>query len=296
VAILMDGKRSAANVEVEVTAAVAALRARGVIPGLAIVQVGHHAASDVYVGKKVASCARVGIEARVVPFSEEAGEEAVKAAIRALNADPKVDGILVQLPLPPAWSTKAIVDTIDPDKDVDGLHPLNIGRLHASRRGLVPCTPLGVMRLLADYEVPLKGRHAVVLGRSAIVGRPMSWLLLRSHATVTTCHRHTADTPALARHADILVAAVGRPGLVTGDWIKPGAVVIDVGINRIQTESGGTRLVGDVDQASVAPVAGMLTPVPGGVGPMTVAMLLQNVVSAATARLERGDRRPDPHG
>jgi methylenetetrahydrofolate dehydrogenase (NADP+)/methenyltetrahydrofolate cyclohydrolase len=276
-ALLLDGKVCAQKVRSEAAALAAALHARGITPGLAIVQVGRHAPSDIYIGKKVAACARAGIHAEVVRFPEDASTDAVIAAIAALNADPAVHGILVQLPLPAHLPTKDILDTIDPDKDVDGLHPLNIGRLHAGRPGLVPCTPLGVMRLLSDYHVDLKGKHAVVIGRSAIVGRPMSWLLLRAHATVTTCHRHTIDTFEHARRADVLVVAVGRAGLVTREWVKPGAVVIDVGINRLADGS----VVGDVDFDGVQQVAGAVTPVPGGVGPMTVAMLLHNVVAAA---------------
>jgi len=283
-AIIIDGKKGARAVRDEVTKRVAALAESGVIPGLAIVQVGHHAPSDIYVGKKVHACEKAGIRVEVHRFSASITDSALAARLRELNQDPAVHGILVQLPLPDTLSTKTLLDVIDPDKDVDGLHPLNIGRLHAGRPGLVPCTPLGIMRLLEDYNVDLKGKHAVVLGRSAIVGRPISWLLLRAHATVTTCHRHTPETIEHARQADVLIVAVGRPGLVTSAWVKPGAVVIDVGINRLP--SG--RVVGDVDFASVEPVASAISPVPGGVGPMTVAMLLQNVVDAASWRAGEG--------
>ncbi len=280
---LIDGRRSAKLVRQEAAERSARLAERGVSPGLAIVQVGHHAPSDIYVGKKVEACGKAGIRADVHRYPANITDAFLLARIRELNADPHVHGILVQLPLPDTLSTKVILDAIDPDKDVDGLHPLNIGRLHAGRPGLVPCTPLGVMRLLADHNVDLKGKHAVVVGRSAIVGRPMSWLLLRAHATVTTCHRHTPDTAAHAARADVLVVAVGRPGLVTADWVKPGAVVIDVGINRVP----GGRVVGDVAFDEVADKASAITPVPGGVGPMTVAMLLQNVLDAATFSLDR---------
>lgn len=280
---LIDGRRAAKTVRQEAAERATRLLSLGVSPGLAIVQVGQHAPSDIYVGKKVEACAKAGIRADVQHYPANITDAFLLARIRELNADPNVHGILVQLPLPDTLSTKVILDAIDPDKDVDGLHPLNIGRLHAGRPGLVPCTPLGVMRLLADHHVDLKGKHAVVVGRSAIVGRPMSWLLLRAHATVTTCHRHTPDTQAHAARADVLVVAVGRPGLVTADWVKPGAVVVDVGINRIP----GGRVVGDVAFDEVAERASAITPVPGGVGPMTVAMLLQNVLDAATFSLDR---------
>lgn len=279
---LIDGKAGAERVRREVKSRVTALAAQDVIPGLAVLLVGAHAPSAIYVKKKLESCRRVGIRAELHRFPEGVGFEALATTIARLNADPAVHGILVQLPLPLHLDTKGLIDHIDPEKDVDGLHPLNIGRLQTGRPGFIPCTPLGVMRLLSDAAVELKGRHAVVLGRSAIVGRPMSWLLLRAHATVTTCHRHTVDTAEIARRADILVSAVGRAGLVEASWVKPGAVVIDVGINRL--DDG--RVVGDCAD-SVREVASKVTPVPGGVGPMTVAMLLANTVMAAERRLAR---------
>ena len=280
---LIDGKAVAAGVQAEVAERVAALSRRGVVPGLAIVLVGSHPASEIYVRKKIELCAKVGITARLHRFESEVDEPTLVGAIVALNADPAIHGILVQLPLPTHLSTKSLIERIDPEKDVDGLHPLNVGRLLTGRPGFIPCTPFGVMRLLRAYDVELPGKHAVVLGRSAIVGRPMSWLLLRAHATVTTCHRHTPDSASLARTADVLVSAVGRPGLVDASWVKPGAVVIDVGINRL----ADGRIVGDVDMASVRGRAAMVTPVPGGVGPMTVAMLLHNVTLGAERALGR---------
>lgn len=281
-AVLMDGKAGAERVRREVKARVMALADHGIVPALAVVLVGAHAPSEIYVRKKLEACKRVGIRSVLCRFPENVDFETLAARISELNADPTIHGILVQLPLPLSLDTKGLIDRIDPEKDVDGLHPLNIGRLQTGRPGFIPCTPLGVMRLLADAGVELKGRHAVVLGRSAIVGRPMSWLLLRAHATVTTCHRHTVDTMDIARGADVLVSAVGRPGLVQASWVKPGAVVIDVGINRL--EDG--RVVGDCAD-EVREVASMVTPVPGGVGPMTVAMLLANTVYAAERRLRR---------
>ncbi|MBL8785733.1 MAG: bifunctional 5,10-methylenetetrahydrofolate dehydrogenase/5,10-methenyltetrahydrofolate cyclohydrolase [Deltaproteobacteria bacterium] len=276
--MLIDGKLVAERVKGELGARLVALREAhpAVVPGLAIVLVGHHPPSEIYVKKKLDACRKVGIRATLHRFPSDVDQPTLHGQVAMLNADPAVHAILVQLPLPLHLDTKATIDRVDPDKDVDGLHPLNIGRLHSGRAGFIPCTPLGVMRLLAEHSVELKGRHAVVLGRSAIVGRPMSWLLLRAHATVTTCHRHTADTASFARTADVLVTAVGKPGLVTRDWVKPGAVVVDVGINRLPDG----RVVGDCDP-EVREVARLVTPVPGGVGPMTVAMMLSNVVTAA---------------
>lgn len=285
-ATLIDGKVAAEAVKVEVRIRVARLAANGSVPGLAIVLVGHHPPSEIYVKKKLEACRRVGLRVTLHRFEGDVDAPQLHARIATLNADASVDGILVQLPLPVHLDTKATIDRIDPEKDVDGLHPLNIGRLQTGRAGFIPCTALGVMRLLEHYGVSPRGKHAVVLGRSAIVGRPMSWLLLRAHATVTTCHRHTQDTAGHAARADILVSAVGKPGLVTADWVKPGAVVIDVGINRL----ADGRVVGDCDFAGVREQASLVSPVPGGVGPMTVAMLLANVVTAAERRLAL--RRP----
>jgi methylenetetrahydrofolate dehydrogenase (NADP+)/methenyltetrahydrofolate cyclohydrolase len=279
-ATLIDGKAAAEAVKSEVRGRLTVLRERDVVPGLDIILVGSHAPSEIYVKKKLEACRKVGIRARLHRFEVDVDAPTLHGHIAMLNADASVHGILVQLPLPLHLDTKAAIDRVDPEKDVDGLHPLNIGRLQTGRVGFIPCTPLGVMRLLQQSGVVPRGKHAVVLGRSAIVGRPMSWLLLRAHATVTTCHRHTADTMSHAARADILVSAVGKPGLVTREWVKPGAVVIDVGINRL--EDG--RVVGDVAFDEVRERASLVTPVPGGVGPMTVAMLLSNVAQAAERR------------
>lgn len=281
---LMDGKAAAERVKVEVKARLAALAERGIVPGLAVVLVGSDPPSEIYVRKKLEACRKVGITSSLHRFPADVAEATVHAQIAALNADDAIHGILVQLPLPLHLDTKRTIDCIDPEKDVDGLHPLNIGRLQTGRPGFIPCTPLGVVRLLRDHGVELRGKHAVVLGRSAIVGRPMSWLLLRGHATVTTCHRHTVGTREIAARADVLVSAVGRPGLVERSWVKPGAVVIDIGINRL----ADGRVVGDCDFEAVREVASLVTPVPGGVGPMTVAMLLSNTVMGAERRLARG--------
>jgi methylenetetrahydrofolate dehydrogenase (NADP+)/methenyltetrahydrofolate cyclohydrolase len=282
-ATLIDGKRGAERVLREVHARVQTLREGGVVPELAVVLVGHHGPSEIYVKKKLEACRKVGMGARLVRLEDTVSLQALLAHIDVLNRAPEVHGILVQLPLPPHLDAKVVTEQIAPEKDVDGLHPLNVGRLLTGRTGFVPCTPLGVMRLLADAGVDLRGRHAVVLGRSAIVGRPMSWLLLRAHATVTTCHRYTADAMAHAARADVLVSAVGRPGLVTASWVKPDAVVIDVGINRLPDG----RIVGDVAFDEVAERARLITPVPGGVGPMTVAMLMSNTADAAERSLKR---------
>lgn len=280
---IMDGKAVASKVREEVRERVEALAARGVVPGLTVVVVGDHPASAIYVRIKVKECERVGIASRVARLPADAADDEVLALVDRLNADPRVHGILVQLPLPDHIDPKPIVDRVHPHKDVDGLHPTNVGWLQAGRPALLACTPQGVMRLLREYDVPILGSHAVVLGRSAIVGRPMSWLLLRAHATVTTCHRHTADPGHHARQADILISAVGKAGLVAGDWVKPGAVVIDVGITR----RADGRIVGDVDFDAARERARLITPVPGGVGPMTVAMLMTNTCLAAERMLQR---------
>lgn len=280
---VMDGTAVAEKVRAEVRDRVSALAARGVVPGLAVVLVGDHAPSVLYVRKKAEAAAALGMHSVVHHLSSDISEDEVIALVERLNADPRIYGVLVQLPLPAHIDARTVIDRVNPLKDVDGLHPVNIGWLQAGRPALLACTPQGVMRLLREYEVPVLGRHAVVLGRSAIVGRPMSWMLLRSHATVTTCHRHTVDPAAHARQADILISAVGRPGLVTADWVKPGAVVIDVGINR--TPDG--KVVGDVDFPAVSAKAALITPVPRGVGPMTVAMLLSNTCLAAERALDR---------
>jgi methylenetetrahydrofolate dehydrogenase (NADP+) / methenyltetrahydrofolate cyclohydrolase len=276
-ATLIDGKAVAASLRAALAARVAAL---GFQPGLAVVLVGDDPASAVYVRNKDRAAASVGIVARTIRLPVDTAQAALLAQLAALNADPTVDGILVQLPLPPHIDARAIIGAIDPAKDVDGLHPVNAGRLADGNPGLVPCTPLGVMKLLADAGVALRGARALVLGRSNLVGRPVAALLLNADATVTVAHSRTRDLVEECRRADVLVAAVGRPELVRGDWLRPGAVVIDVGINRL----ADGRLVGDVAFAEACAVAGAITPVPGGVGPMTIACLLQNTVQAALAR------------
>lgn len=277
---LIDGKAIAAALRARLAGEIAALPFR---PGLAVVLVGGHPASRAYVGAKEKAAAAAGFAARTIRLAGETTEAALLDVVGGLNADPSVDGILVQLPLPAQISPDAVIEAIDPAKDVDGFHPLNAGRLAAGRPSLVPCTPLGVMRLLSASGIDPRGRHAVVLGRSAIVGRPMAALLLGADATVTIAHSRTPDLPALSRTADILVAAVGRPEMVRGAWIAPGATVIDVGINRVGEGEAG-RLVGDVAFAEAEAVAGAITPVPGGVGPMTIACLLENTLTAARAR------------
>jgi methylenetetrahydrofolate dehydrogenase (NADP+) / methenyltetrahydrofolate cyclohydrolase len=274
---LIDGKAVAAELRAEITVRVAEL---GFQPGLAVVLVGEDPASAVYVRTKDRAAAAVGIAAQTIRLPETTGEAALLAEVARLNADPAVDGILVQLPLPGAIDAQRITAAIDPAKDVDGFHPLNVGALASGRPGLVPCTPLGVMRLLAATGVRVAGARAVVLGRSAIVGRPMAALLLGADATVTVAHSRSRDLAAECRRAEILVAAAGRAELVRGDWIAPGATVIDVGITR----GADGRLVGDVAFAEAATVAAAITPVPGGVGPMTIACLLENTLTAALRR------------
>jgi len=277
---LIDGKSVAAALRAEVAANVAAA---GFTPGLAVVLVGEDPASNVYVRTKDRAAREAGIEARTIRLPAETSQAELLATIHTLNEDPAIDGILVQLPLPRGINSLAVIQAIDPAKDVDGFHPTNVGHLADGRRTLAPCTPLGVMKLLRAAGIETSGARAVVLGRSAIVGRPMARLLLAADATVTVTHSHTRDLPAECRRADILIAAVGRPEIVQADWIHPGATVIDVGINRLPDG----RLVGDVAFAACAAVAGAITPVPGGVGPMTVACLLENTLTAALIR------RPD---
>jgi len=277
---LIDGKAVAQAVRADVARDVAAYTAAsGRVPGLATVLVGEDPASQVYVRNKVAACREAGMESFHEPMPDDSTQEQVEAMVEQLNGDDRVDGILVQSPLPRGLDFKRVLERIDPAKDVDGFHPLNVGRLVAGQPTLVACTPAGVMELLRRSETPLEGAEAVVVGRSDIVGKPVALLLLHESATVTVCHSRTRDLPAVTRRADILVAAVGRPRMITGDMVKPGATVIDVGINR--TADG---LVGDVDFEPAAEVAGAITPVPGGVGPMTIAMLMRNTLTAASAR------------
>ncbi len=287
-ATLIDGKKAAQEVRARVRdEAHAFLRRHGIRPGLATVLVGNDPASATYVQSKRKACAEAGIESFPHELPAETPENELLALIAALNARREVHGILVQLPLPAPLSAQRVIEAIAPQKDVDGLHPLNQGKLVAGLPGLRPCTPLGVMHLIGQTGVPLAGAQAVVVGRSSLVGKPVALLLLERHATVTLCHSRTRSLQEEVARAEILVVAAGRPGLVRGEWIRPGSVVIDVGINR--TNDG--KLVGDVDFAAASQRAGYITPVPGGVGPMTVAMLLANTLAAARAQLE-GDAVP----
>ncbi|HHW13343.1 MAG TPA: bifunctional methylenetetrahydrofolate dehydrogenase/methenyltetrahydrofolate cyclohydrolase FolD [Firmicutes bacterium] len=275
-AALIDGKALAAEVRARVRTEVEELRAAGVQPGLAVILVGEDPASQVYVRNKERACADVGIRSFIHRLPASTTQEGLLALIGRLNADPAVHGVLVQVPLPEGLSASLLQQAIDPAKDVDGFHPLNAGRLLLGQPGFVPCTPAGILELIKSTGVALAGREAVVVGRSATVGKPTAALLLAENATVTVCHSKTRDLAEVCRRAEVLVVAVGRRELVKGDWIRPGAVVIDVGINR-----DGDRLYGDVEFAAARERAGFLTPVPGGVGPMTVAMLMANTVKAA---------------
>ncbi|MDT0632519.1 bifunctional methylenetetrahydrofolate dehydrogenase/methenyltetrahydrofolate cyclohydrolase FolD [Rubrivirga sp. S365] len=286
---IIDGTAVAAAVRAEVAQDAAAFqREHGRRPALRVVLVGEHAASQSYVRAKARAAGEAGIDAETLARPADLSERDLLALIARLNADDGVDGILVQLPLPDHVDEGAVIRAVDPAKDVDGFHPENVGRLVLGEPTLEPCTPAGIVELLRRTGVETSGAHAVVLGRSNIVGKPLASLLLRRglDATVTVCHSRTRDLPALARQADVLVAAIGRAGFVTADMVKPGAAVVDVGINRVDDASRerGYRLVGDVDFDAVADVAGAITPVPGGVGPMTIAMLLANTVEAARRR------------
>ncbi len=278
-AAIIDGKAFAARVRAQVAEGVAALAGHGIVPGLAVVLVGEDPASQVYVRSKGRLTVEVGMQSFEHRLPADTGEDTLLDLIAQLNADPAVNGVLVQLPLPGHLNSDLVINAIDPAKDVDGFHISNVGLLGTGQKAMVPCTPLGCLMMLRDHLGSLSGLEAVVLGRSNIVGKPMAQLLLGDSCTVTVAHSRTRDLPDVCRRADILVAAVGRPQMVPGDWIKPGATVIDVGINRVAHE-GGTRLVGDVDFDSAAAVAGAITPVPGGVGPMTIACLLANTLTA----------------
>jgi methylenetetrahydrofolate dehydrogenase (NADP+)/methenyltetrahydrofolate cyclohydrolase len=283
---LIDGKAIAAQIYEEIQAEVAELKeTHGVIPGLATVLVGENPASQSYVRSKQKTCTQVGFNSIGEHLAADASQEEVEGLVKRLNADPNIHGILVQLPLPRHLDEEKILSAISLEKDVDGFHPINIGRLSMKGRKplFVPCTPSGCIELLVRSGVEIEGREAVILGRSNIVGLPVSMLLLHRNATITICHSRTQDLPGTCRRADILIAAVGRPKMVKGDWVKPGAAVIDVGINRVEdaTAKRGYRLVGDVDFDEVNEVAGYLTPVPGGVGPMTIAMLMWNTLAGA---------------
>jgi methylenetetrahydrofolate dehydrogenase (NADP+)/methenyltetrahydrofolate cyclohydrolase len=300
---ILDGKAAAAAIRAEVAAGVRELTAAGKrAPGLAAVLVGDNPASQVYVNSKVKASAEVGIVSRTLRRPATLAEDELIALVDELNADDAIDGILVQLPLPRGIAERRVIARVSPDKDVDGFHPLNAGRLWLDEPGFVPATPLGILELLRRNRVPLVGRRAVVVGRSPTVGKPMAALLLREHCTVTVCHSRTADLAAVTREAEILVAAIGRPAIIGPDHVTPGAVVVDVGINRLtrreevercfpgdgdrlrQLAEKGSVLVGDVDFTRVAPIAGAITPVPGGVGPLTVASLLVNTLAAARRR------------
>lgn len=279
---ILSGKEFAARIKEDAARGVAALKAAGVLPRLAVIIVGSDPASEVYVRNKQRTCEELGIRSDHIALPAETTKEELLACIEELNVDPEVHGILVQLPLPAqiAEDEEEILSHIDPRKDVDGFHPVNVGHLVLGAPGLRPCTPAGCIRMLDYAGIPIEGAHAVIIGRSNIVGKPMAHLLLERNATVTICHSRTQNLAAIARTADILVAAVGRPRFVTADMVKEGATVIDVGINRIAPK----QLVGDVDFDAAAPVAGAITPVPGGVGLLTVAMLMENVVQAAKAQ------------
>jgi len=277
---LIDGKAVAKALESEVAAAILRL---GFAPGLVAVRVGNDPASEVYVRSKARKARELGLRGDELILPESTSEADLLAEVDRLNRDDGVDGILVQLPLPKHIDATKVIDAIDPSKDVDGFHPINVGKLHLGRRTLAPCTPAGVIHLIESTGASIAGSNAVVIGRSDIVGKPMAALLLQRHATVTIAHSRTRDLASVARSADILIAAVGKPRFVTTEMVKPGAVVIDVGINRVVVDGIG-KLVGDVDFASVRDVAGWITPVPGGVGPMTIAMLMKNTVTAAEWR------------
>ena len=280
-AVRMDGKGLSAKIRGLLKERVAAFKAEyGYVPGLTVILVGEDPASQIYVRNKERGCNEAGMTSDVIRMPAQTTQEELLALIEKLNRDDKVHGILVQLPLPKGIDELSVLRTIDPAKDVDGFHVVNAGKLFIGEKALVACTPKGIMRLLEEYEIDLEGKNAVVVGRSNIVGKPISMLLLQRNATVTICHSRTKNLKDICRGADVLVAAVGKANLITGDMVKPGAVVIDVGMNRLPESK---KVVGDVDFESVEPVAGYITPVPGGVGPMTIAMLLENTLEAAKA-------------
>ncbi|MFN3927141.1 MAG: bifunctional methylenetetrahydrofolate dehydrogenase/methenyltetrahydrofolate cyclohydrolase FolD [Pseudanabaenaceae cyanobacterium] len=281
--MIIDGKAIARRRQAQIAQTIAEYRERtGKVPGLAVIMVGDNPASASYVKNKKTACERVGMLSLGSHLPADATQAQLTELIDQLNQDDRVHGILVQLPLPPHLDAPALLHRIRPDKDADGLHPHNLGKLLRGEAGLRSCTPAGVMVLLAETGIDPTGKQAVVVGRSILVGKPLSLMLLEKNATVTIAHSHTRDLAAITRQADILVAAVGRPELITADMVKPGAVVIDVGINRITDYEGNSRLVGDVNYQQVAPIASYITPVPGGVGPMTVTMLLENTLYAFT--------------
>ncbi|HAX42809.1 MAG TPA: bifunctional methylenetetrahydrofolate dehydrogenase/methenyltetrahydrofolate cyclohydrolase FolD [Bryobacteraceae bacterium] len=302
-ALILDGKAANQQILDELKPRIAHLTAGRRAPGLAVVLVGNDPASEIYVGSKVRTCRELGMHSQEIRLPDTTTTAELLAAVDVLNRDETIDGILVQMPLPAKVDARAVLDAIDPDKDVDGFHPVNVGRLVANLPGPRPCTPAGVMELLRRNGIAVKGKRAVIVGRSDIVGKPMAMLLLHQHATVTICHSRTADLPGECRRAEILVAAIGRTGMITEDYITPGAVVIDVGINRVTDRAEAARLtandpgrlagfdkrgsivVGDVHPADMARLASAYTPVPGGVGPLTIAMLMSNTLEAAERRL-----------
>ena len=306
-ATILDGNKIAAEIRAEVAAEVKEMTAVGVRPGLAVILVGHNPASEIYVRGKVKSCGEVGIYSEQITPPDTISTQELLELVLELNRRDEIDGILVQLPLPAQVDSKKILMAVDPGKDVDGFHPMNVGFLSTQRPGLVPCTPAGVMEILKRSKIPVAGQDAVVVGRSDIVGKPAAMLLINANATVTVCHSRTRDLPGVCRRADILVAAIGRAGMITRDFVKPGATVIDVGMNKVTERAEfdrlfagdakreetfrtkGSTLVGDVDP-HVAELAGAITPVPGGVGPLTIAMLMANTVKAA--KMRRGSRLP----
>lgn len=282
---LLDGKALAERIQIQLTGQIQAIAPQiGRAPGLAVVMVGDNPASAAYVRNKERACNKVGMVSFGQHFPTNTSQLELEQVIQALNQDQRVDGILVQLPLPDHLDSVALLHQIEPNKDADGLHPLSLGRLVRGEAGLRSCTPAGVMRLLQEYQIDLKGKQAVVIGRSILVGKPLALMLLEADATVTIAHSRSHDLQSITKQADILIPAVGRPGLITAAMVKPGAVVVDVGISRVSDASGTSRLVGDVDFDSVQEVAQFITPVPGGVGPMTVAMLLQNTFSSYCQR------------
>src|SRR6266853_1369168 len=304
---ILDGNKIAAEIKAEVASEVKSMTAAGTRPGLAVILVGHNPASEIYVRGKVKSCQDVGIYSEKHTPPETVSTEELLELVHDLNRRDEIDGILVQLPLPPQVDSKKVLMAVDPAKDVDGFHPVNVGFLSTQRPGLVPCTPAGIIEILKRSNIPIAGQDAVVVGRSDIVGKPTAMLLINGNATVTVCHSKTRDLPGVCRRADILVAAIGRAGMITREFVRPGAVVIDVGMNKISDRAeferffqanekreqafakNGSTLVGDV-HPEVAGVAGALTPVPGGVGPLTIAMLMANTVKAAQMRRARQPR------
>lgn len=277
--IRLDGTKVAADLQAELTQTAAGLREQGIVPGLAVILVGNDPASKVYVGRKEKMAEKIGIKNFAYTLADDTTEQQLLELIDQLNQNDQVDGILVQLPLPDQIDEQKILQAIDPAKDVDSFHPENVGKLMQGLPGPKPCTPNGIMKLLAAYDIPIEGKHAVIIGRSNIVGKPMAHLLLEQNATVTITHSRTKNLAELTQQADIVVVAIGRPNYLTGEMIKDGAIVIDVGINRLEK-----KLVGDVDFEHVAEKAGYLTPVPGGVGPMTIIMLMDNTIKACRLR------------